>query len=67
MNYGNVVCTILFPYLSIEIMTKWVTTVDIKKPSLDCCISAPVGTHKTLFLESHEVAFSRSMTDKSKA
>ncbi|CAL5414724.1 unnamed protein product [Camellia sinensis] len=32
--------------------------------SLDHCITAPVGTRKTLFLESHEVAFSRSMTDK---
>ncbi|KAK3027792.1 hypothetical protein RJ639_042237, partial [Escallonia herrerae] len=28
------------------------------------CITAPAGTHKNLFLESHEIAMSRSMTEK---
>ncbi|KAM7507903.1 hypothetical protein LguiA_018356 [Lonicera macranthoides] len=32
---------------------------------LDHCITAPVGTHRNLFLESHaEIAFSRSMTER---
>ncbi|KAK3043879.1 hypothetical protein RJ639_000578 [Escallonia herrerae] len=28
------------------------------------CITAPAGAHKNLFLESHEIAMSRSMTEK---
>ncbi|KAA8537907.1 hypothetical protein F0562_027513 [Nyssa sinensis] len=31
---------------------------------LDHCITAPVGTHKNLFLESPEIGFSRSMIEK---
>uniref|UniRef100_A0A5B7ACA7 Putative sterol 3-beta-glucosyltransferase UGT80B1 isoform X1 n=1 Tax=Davidia involucrata TaxID=16924 RepID=A0A5B7ACA7_DAVIN len=31
---------------------------------LDHCDTAPVGTHKNLFLESHEIGFYRSMTEK---
>ncbi|CAL5417608.1 unnamed protein product [Camellia sinensis] len=42
----------------------FVTPPPRAQKSLDHCITAPVGTRKTLFLESHEVAFSRSMTDK---
>lgn len=31
---------------------------------LDHCTTAPVGTHKSLFFESHEIPFSRSMIEK---
>ncbi|XP_052201407.1 sterol 3-beta-glucosyltransferase UGT80B1 isoform X2 [Diospyros lotus] len=31
---------------------------------LDHCVTAPVGAHRNFFLASHEMAFSRSMTEK---